>query len=315
MNNRWRHDNTLVRKLRVRAEGLDPLTARLRAESVLSVAGVRPPGLGPAAIFCVRSLRTRRRLPRLAADRIVWERDLQAALTVLLRQAARPAQALVPANAEAVLFADQAEMLACLARDWLTGVVPARWWWRGLLHGTAVDEMLLPAWRDAPEHLPAALTHLAAWNLALPFVRALGTEAAGTLLRKVVRAHAVGIDVEVQPSKADDATDIKNGAGEELSVEPAPFPPWRRWVPEASANGLDVEQQCFLGVALMLQRAPQVARAATFAGEVIRWRRDMARRMAEGAFAKRIPRFHTNDSEAPGLTETPTAAAVEVSHR
>ena len=30
-----------------------------------------------------------------------------------------------------VRFADRAEMLACLARDWLGGLLWARWWWQG----------------------------------------------------------------------------------------------------------------------------------------------------------------------------------------
>ncbi len=58
---------------------------------------------------------------------------LQSALNELARDAARPARGAVPAQAAAVVFADRAELLACLACDWCAGRAAERWWWRDLL--------------------------------------------------------------------------------------------------------------------------------------------------------------------------------------
>ena len=45
------------------------------------------------------------------------------------RTAARPAAGPVGASAEAVLFADDAELLACMLRDLLDGTFARAWWW------------------------------------------------------------------------------------------------------------------------------------------------------------------------------------------
>src|SRR5438105_1929018 len=97
----------------------DALEARLRLESLFAGLELRPRRLPPAAVFIVRSLRSstlafaRREISGLVA----LERQLQQQLEQLLRRAARPLQQAVPAEAEAVLFGDTAELLTCLARD------------------------------------------------------------------------------------------------------------------------------------------------------------------------------------------------------
>jgi hypothetical protein len=79
-------------------------------------------------------------------------------LDTALRRARRPALEPVSDAAEAVLFADAAELLAALALAAARGELD-RWWWRGLL-GSA-----WPAWRVAwaqrPEARPGALRLLA----------------------------------------------------------------------------------------------------------------------------------------------------------
>ena len=72
---------------------------------------------------------------RLAYSSLEWEEGVRAALDRLTPNAARPMHGPVPADAGVVLFADRAELLACLASDWCAGRLAEHWWWRDLLRG------------------------------------------------------------------------------------------------------------------------------------------------------------------------------------
>src|SRR5215472_5593573 len=115
-----------IRKVRIARSGEDPLRARLRMDSTLRTLDLHPPTIAESAIMFVKTLRT--------ADRR-RSRQLQESVTIrlneLARSAARPALVVPPANAEAVIFANRAEFLACLMRDWMAGLLHARWWWEG----------------------------------------------------------------------------------------------------------------------------------------------------------------------------------------
>ena len=66
----------------------------------------------------------------------------------------------IPANAEAVIFADQAELLACLASDWCEGSITTHWWWQSLFKGADIANTILPAWLESPEYTPAVLCNI-----------------------------------------------------------------------------------------------------------------------------------------------------------
>ncbi len=300
----WTSDKTIVTRLRVRSSGLDPLTTQLRVTILLNAARLHPSGLAPSAILCIRALRD----PLPGALKLqhggarpppAWEEAVEAALDELAQRAARPAQGFVPAHAEAVIFADQAELLACLASDWCAGAALAHWWWQGLLRNTDIASAVLTAWRAAHEYVPAALQQLAESGTVVSFVRRLDERAARELLegithRFALHALSAALDIvldddrrsarealitilEAVPSHSDD-----RGAASKQDVEPSqlsthhsslitPAAPWQRWAPESAAPELAPAQQCLLGVALMLQRAPNVVRVAWFPQAVIEW--------------------------------------------
>jgi hypothetical protein len=320
MTNRWRHDDTLVQTMRVQAPGLDRLTARLRAERVLQTVPLRPTGLPPAAVFCVRRLRVKRFPVATTVPTDVWQREVQAALDGLLRKAVRPVQEAVPANAEAVLFGDHAEMLACLARDWLAGVIASRWWWRSLLRGGARPAAVVPLWIDSPEHVPAALAQLATDGQAATFVHALGPAQAEVLLRKVLTVHGLPQVVAVveqaivsdDESAPDPELDEKGRADGSRAAGPAP--PWQPWVPEADDAGLHAVQQLLIGVSLMLQRWPAIARSVSFVKRLADWRRAATvARLASPAMidlreaASKPGDMTTTSPTEPARTMTPAA--------
>jgi hypothetical protein len=258
---------------------MDPTIARLRMGAALAGTELRPPGLPPAALLFVRRIAS---LPQggmpLGPDAqrpsAAWESAFVSALEQALRHAARPALEAVPAAAEAVLFADRAELLACLARDALDGTAMACWWWRSALANAASGlDGAIRAWCDEPRHVPAALELLAAWSLAPAFVAALPAAVAGELTAGLARVFALP-----EPGRAPVAEErIDAGPWVEIPTLAATTPaPWSELVPEAGDLALDAGRRVLLGLALALRRAPTLSRTPAFARAVRAWKAGQA---------------------------------------
>ncbi|WP_437621908.1 hypothetical protein [Sorangium sp. So ce1151] len=278
----------IIRRLVVRGAGLDPIAARLSAEALLAAADVHPPSLPPAAILAIRRLPD----PRpgvLALDRgglrppRGWAEALAASLDTMVRRADRPGSGTVGAEAEAVLFADRSDLLACLASDFLRGEVGARWWWSSLLPDASAARAAVTAWIAAPEHVPGALHLLAERREAMPFVQALAREEIRALARAVAeRCGAAALLAAIAPVAAGTGVPglpaaIASGAANARSARVAVMQgeaarePWAAWAPEACSSALDSAPRALLGVALALHRTPVVARSMAFAEAVRRW--------------------------------------------
>ncbi len=278
-------ERAVIKTLSMTGEGSDLLSSRLRVERLLGAVDLHPQSLPPSAILCVRHLRDPHpgllhldgrslRPPRR------WEEALSAELDAMARRAARPARGPVGAAAEAVLFADRAELLACLARDALRGELAARWWWKSLLPRVDAEHALLEAWLAAPEHVPGALHLLTNLNEATAFVRALTTEARRALAQRVGERFGAPALIAVMGISQRNASDPDRSthAAPALPAEELTFnqpdrgtAPWRAWAPELSHEQLDDLQRAFLGVTLSLHRAPATARSRAFAEAVQRW--------------------------------------------
>jgi len=282
---------TYVRRLRAVSAERDALALRLRLERALSAADFRPPGLPASAVLCVRKLTGRRAHALLApgagahslAD---WQRAVASAVERLARHAASPARGAVPANAEAVIFRDQAELLACLAADCCDEAAPSRWWWQSLFGGREAAAALLSAWLDAPEHVPAALGRLATAGKLVALARRLNEGEARAVLRNVARKFGLrelhaALEAPAAPEErpaprapAEAAGETDEGGDDVSPRAPAATisAPWERDVPELRGYGLGREQACLAGVGLMLLRAPARARSPSFARLVTDWR-------------------------------------------
>ena len=146
---------TYIGKMRATSNERDTLALRMRLSSMLSMMDLNPPGLPRSAIVCIRkfhdplpgSLRVQ---PSGTPSPYTWEHAVQASLKRLVEHALYPARDAVPLNAEAVIFADQQEMLACLARDWCAGNSSGCWWWQGLSAGKDIGQLLVHTWLNAP---------------------------------------------------------------------------------------------------------------------------------------------------------------------
>lgn len=147
--------NLAIHRLSARTPaGTQPVAARLALQALgADLEDALPRGLPPQALLWLRRLQ----LPAPEAALLrpapaAWRQDWIAAgrerMDVALAQAVRPALGPVPETAPAVLFADAAEMLACLALAAQAGQLD-RWWWRGLL-GRAWPQWQA-AWAARPE--------------------------------------------------------------------------------------------------------------------------------------------------------------------
>lgn len=302
-------DVVVIDHLRIAWAGGDPHEAARRVAAVLDGVNWRPTSLPPAAILCVRRLEDP--LPgRMPMDggrgegMRAWEAAMNAALDRLARAAARPAHGPPPAAAPAVVFADRAEWLACLADDWCSGALPERWWWQPALRGQDVSRAAPAAWLAAPAHAPAALGRLAARRRAVAFVRRLDDGTARALVQAIARRFALPALQEVagpgapepvsrglatrattrpdaapRGSPARATTPGESGPRTSPALRPSPpptgapaaTPPWAEIAPESLAAGLSAAQAALLGVGLTLSRRPAEARRSTFAEAARQW--------------------------------------------
>ena len=194
------HENckNFIGTLQVRGAGRDDPALRLAVSSQLGCAEFRPPGMPPSVVLIVRSmadplpgrLSIRGGPTRLCS---AWERAVQDRLGELYRRAARPQQGMLAGDADAVVFTDEAELLACLAMDLASGLALHRWWWRLILKS-------LPFARDAsacirqllvetPRYIPAVMGLLASWRRAEPFLNSLEAADALVALTAMLREY------------------------------------------------------------------------------------------------------------------------------
>src|SRR5579864_2088130 len=269
-----------IGRLRISADRADSVITPLRAAAVLETMSFAPIGLPPAAILCIRSLRDPR--PRslqlhtsdpvvAQSSRSAWQAALTQQLDDLAARAVRPFVQAVPPTAEAVLFVDESELLACLARDWLAGRLGACWWWSHLLNNLSHREMTLRAWYASPNGVPAAMTHLANSGIALMFVRDLAGPEVQHLTRLVLERfaleHLQSVLASSLPSVRTTAVLSTAGVRSSRAVEPpAASPsteyvgaPWHRLAPP-DAIALSAEQQFLLGVCLSLTYQNSITR-------------------------------------------------------
>ena len=287
---------TLLRKVTVRTSEPDALAVRTQFERALAPVDLHPASLSRSAILCVRALRdcSRRLSFRTTPDFAAlnrWRQETVAALDTLARGAVRPSRGPVPATAEAVLFADETELLACLALDWCRGRFAEYWWWRSLFANRPCPSWTA-VWLEQPEFIPAAVelvgeqrevdslarnvTSAEARQLLTAVVQRFGLrEMAAVLSRADVELALAGTRLaqEITPTPGNEEVLVPGIASRQVPALAMPVrPPWQRWIAETELSpDLGVEEQAWLGIALVLQHAPRCARSMEFAEAIGQW--------------------------------------------
>lgn len=177
-----------------------------------------------------------------------------APLAALMARAVRPAHGEL--SGDAVWFADEAELLACLACDALAGDLALRWWWKLLLRD------LSPAgaqarWLQSPRYVPAALA-VQPLAQARAWMRTWAPPARAELVRVLVAHFPVAPEVAAAVVAEAPHVHVSPAVGR------APAP----WRIEANAALADAAERV-LHLALALSRDPLAASQAAVAPAVI----------------------------------------------
>jgi hypothetical protein len=275
-----------VDRMRVRCAGTDPLNVKLRLSSLFQGVDLRPASLAPGAILKIRHFADP--LPgRIRVSGYMmfppedWRRAASAAIDEIARTAVRPYRTLVPAGAQAVVFQDEAELVACMAGESVRGSPAAAWWWAGpsSQRGDLAAEVI-GRLRESPRLVPAVVEYLARSDEVRAWVRDVETDGLLLLAEAVVQAFALPpVWRELMRQVAEAAF-----AAEAFEAGRAGEPePWFAWAPEACAAELSRPARFFVGWMLTLQRSPAVARSQAFAGTVQWWVETAGRIPAESS--------------------------------
>jgi len=271
------NDSTILRLL-VKGSDLDPLALRGSMASILNDVSLQP-RLPPSATLFIRkltdplpgSLQLDTSFPRAPQ---AWRHAFNTKFDRLVSSAARPAFGPVADSAESVVFYDYAELLASLSADWCSGSVMTRWWWQSLLKRGDIAHLIKQLWRDKIEYAPAALQHLVKRNAVVEFVRRLSEAEARALVRRVVQVfalHALRRVVEPRITRIEETDLVVEVREVEKELPVRSVMPWKDVVPESNTPQLQAAQQLFVGITLMIQRAPATVRTLSFARDVECW--------------------------------------------
>ena len=311
----YNHGATL-RSVRLHSAGGDALRARQRLERALADVDWSPPGLPARAMLFVRRLvADGRRGLRPQAEGGGLGQGVSAALRAHAHTARRPWLHDDAGRADAVLFADEAELLACLWRDWARGALAQRWWWRNVMGGQdAAAWLRLQAWPRG-EWVAPALALLAGHGDAVACVACLPARDAERALQAVIAAYGLVHLGQWAPAvlPQDDA-----GPAQAALNEPDGAPPRaggglrstarRRLlglVPEFDTAQLAPAQRRLLAVALGVVRAPAWARSPDFAAALAQ--SELTPR-ADEPLVTPAQRGEARDVERSSMVEPPTQA-------
>ena len=299
---------TTIEHLQLRNTHVEPTAARLRLSYLLSGVSLQPATMPPSAILVVRAMTDP--LPRgitasfrpgaLANE--AWKRAAREQVNALYGSAVRPSRGDTAFSANAVLFHDYSEVLACLARDLSSGRAFA-WWWHSILRRMPSPQRgsWLAEWFEHPRYVPAALEILDSTGEAAGVLESISPAQAWNLLRVVLFGYGIAEFPIVQsenaeptpwrPSEAAEAARFKESLGvlakksEGTTGDPDGYPkeaihvkqvnvtpPWEPYVPRGSTpSSLPYQHRALLGIGLLLRRAPQVTVASTFALRFRQW--------------------------------------------
>lgn len=281
----WRQKTSIVSKLRVKGERLDSVATRLYFERLFGADNFLSQNLPPKAIVSIRKLRDPSpRALRLTRSNLIdsdaWRNSVAREIEKLYRSAFRPIREMVPAQAQSVVFADNSELLACLASDWSEGLLAENWWWQGLFPNLQHSQTIARIWIESAEFAPFALQILAKQAKAVRFVNKLQPNEISALLRQIITVF--GLDKLQKILFESFETNEKSAALpakkliEKKKKSPEAFffaslqtrSPWSEFVPETRHSVLSFQQQSLLGIGLMLARVPRLVRSSEFARQV-----------------------------------------------
>lgn len=314
---------TALRRVSLRGAEHDTLSARQRLELALAGVDWTPPGFSPSAVLIVHRLGvTSHAKPGHRSPHGSLSEQVTDALRNTAGRARRPWLHADAVSAEAVWFADEGELAACLVHDWLRRTVGERWWWRSVLGKLGAREWLQAHVLPRGELLVPVLSLLAARSDAAAWLATLDAFDVRQAISAVVHAYALA-PIDLPPAGVDPGVHGR-GASDSLAVAAdgravpdrflAALPDEEvlglqylfTVVPEVRLSVLTRPQRHLLAVALAVSRAPSWARTAQLPSALRVLNRDGSAEIQAApaetpitASPPRMPRRHTRRDAAP----------------
>lgn len=293
-----------IGKLKIRGALKDEPALRLGLSNLIGNADLNPNGLSPSEILMIKHMSDPLpgKIPigkhQFRPD-MDWQRAVQDQLNDIYRSAVRPQHGMISGNAEAVVFSDQAELLACFSIDLARGLAVTHWWWRHLLKRNPVNgslsRVLCSMFGEDMSCLPAVLELLQSWYLSEIVLRVIDPEDARNLCIAMVEAfgfkklsvvlegkdllepfpvykteseikNRASSDSQQGESKNKLATNdaLEDGVVDSISAELF----WNQWLGSGQlSRELGRERMFLLGLGLLLNRTPWKVSSSTLQHE------------------------------------------------
>lgn len=267
-------DGLRVSRMRVRGPDPDGVRARQHIEAQLFGIDAASIGLPLKALLFVKRLAAKSGRPLQSLFRgSALAHAVRDELGRSARTARRPWLDADAARAEAVIFEDEAELIACLIRDWLRGRVAERWWWQTIIGVAGAEQWLRRHVLPRGEALVPALSLLAPTQEVVPWVARLQRPDVRVAVASVAGAFALPMSVTPRPmavetiAEGGDEEAVPSSAGVDLdgSQVTAAVVRLMATVPEMRSASLHREQRRLLILALTATRALSWARTPEFA--------------------------------------------------
>lgn len=287
-------------KLNVHSSVRDVPALRMGISQMLSSVDFRPTGMSPSAILLVDRIVEKipsdvAGLQRNIAKTNRWASAFRGRLDDIYRTAIRPQNGQIKTNAKAILFSDQAELIACLCGDIIEGSVSDKWWWQRTyaprFYAATLSSAIRSSLLETPRLIPVVFDLFAQWQQAVNLVKQLDSTDAEVLTSAVLTEFDCSslanklTNVRYPDKNANQQKDQQNLSAEavhlnshrlhsnrRLSPQKELYPPWFTLFSEQIwEQGLSKPQACLLGVARLAHSTPMLLRNVVFEDQITSW--------------------------------------------
>lgn len=265
-----------IGRLRLKSSKQPDPAFRLTIFSQLDKVELKPSIMPPAAVLIINKLGdplpvalTLQALQKKEHE--VWQRAVQTQLEHYYHNAVRPVLGKIPVDAaNAILFADGSEMLACLALDIQSGEHRQHWWWQSVLANlpASVLQSIGTLLAHHPRELPSIINYWSEWGQLQMGIRHISQQQTIQILQGMLVEQQLGGILPADISLLGDGHDLFSS--QSLPVRSLPAP-WAAWCAAVPLQTLLPAQQCLVGVALGLMLVPNRVRDVVFSVACHQW--------------------------------------------
>lgn len=188
-----------IDKLTARGGCRNDASTRLQLTRLLDKIDFRPAGLPPSAILIINrispfSIKTSHSLHKGNNNIQSLQTSVKRTLHNIYRNAIRPQNGFIPPTAQAIVFSDRAELLACLVNELACGTAGNKWYWGSILNKYPyrdTSKTITALFADDITYLPLTLLHLHEWHMAERILTVLSVQIAEQLSIQLAEVYGL----------------------------------------------------------------------------------------------------------------------------